>query len=100
MYLPQLESLSTFHAESNEELFPHKSLAHVISEIMTSSGESNIREYMMSQRPSADGLAVSQKLYTNCNVLNESNTQNLNITVPKIMPVGTTSGSTLLKSDP
>ena len=41
---------------------------------------------LMTRRPAVDGVAVSQKLYTNCNVLNASNTHNLKLTVPKIMP--------------
>lgn len=89
MYLPQLESLSSFHARSNNELFPHNSLAQVISENLTSDSTS-IGTHMMTQRPSADGLAMSQKIYTNCNVLNESNTENLYLTVPKIMPNNST----------
>ena len=43
----------------------------------------------MTKRPAANGLAMSQPLFTNCNVLNASNTQNLNLTVPKIMPNST-----------
>ena len=32
LYLPQLESLNTWHTEANQELFPRKSLSQALSE--------------------------------------------------------------------
>ena len=85
MYLPALETLSTWHSVSNVELFPHKSLAQAVSENFNPHF-ATIGTQLTTQRPTTDGLAVSRKLYTNCNVLAASNTQNLNLTVPKILP--------------
>jgi len=85
MYLPSLEVLTSHHWQANEVLFPHKSLALALRENMR--GDSlDIGQHLRTQRPSVDGVAQSQKLWTNCNALNASNTQNLNLTVPKIMP--------------
>ena len=85
MYLPQLENLTTFHSLSNEELFPDKSLVQALKENMSYDSDM-IGQSLMTQRPTVDGLAMSRKLYSNCNLLNASNTQNLDLTVPKIMP--------------
>lgn len=85
LYLPSLESLNTYHHAQNEELFPHKSLVQALRECMRTDSNS-IGTHLMTKRPAVDGLAVSQKLFTNCNILNDSNTQNLELTVPKIMP--------------
>ena len=85
LYLPQLESLNTWHTEANQELFPRKSLSQALSENIKP-GSDFIGAHMRVQRPSVDGMANAPKLYTNCNALNASNTQNLAITIPRILP--------------
>lgn len=47
MYLPQLETLTTYHADSNEELFPFKSLARAVAENLPRGDSQSIGHHLM-----------------------------------------------------
>lgn len=89
LYLPNFEHTSRQHYENALALLPSRSLQEANMDcysLSNGSHEGPFSSGLRQQRLAMEGQALGKRHYANCNLFSAPNTQNLQQTIPKILP--------------